>query len=35
VIWDANIFADIFFIAISFFEGGLFRGWLTKKPFPA
>ncbi len=26
------IFADIFFIIISFFEGGLFRGWLAKKP---
>ncbi|MBR2822906.1 MAG: hypothetical protein IKE24_04395 [Clostridia bacterium] len=25
------IFADIFFIIISFFEGGLFRGWLAKK----
>ena len=27
------IFADIFFIVISFFEGGLFRGWLAKKPY--
>ena len=27
------IFADIFFIIISFFEGGLFRGWLAKKPY--
>ena len=26
------LFADIFFIVISFFEGGLFRGWLAKKP---
>ncbi len=26
------IFADIFFIIISFFEGGLFKGWLTRKP---
>ena len=25
------LFADIFFIIISFFEGGLFRGWLSKK----
>ncbi len=25
------LFADAFFIIISFFEGGLFRGWLTKK----
>ena len=25
------VFADIFFIIISFFEGGLFRGWLAKK----
>ena len=25
------IFADVFFIIISFFEGGLFRGWLAKK----
>ncbi|MBO6159642.1 MAG: hypothetical protein J6P72_10355 [Firmicutes bacterium] len=27
------IFADIFFIIISLFEGGLFRGWLAKKPY--
>lgn len=27
------IFADIFFIVISFFEGGLFRGWLARKPY--
>ena len=26
------LFADIFFIIISVFEGGLFRGWLAKKP---
>ncbi len=25
------LFADIFFIIISMFEGGLFRGWLAKK----
>ena len=25
------LFADAFFIIISFFEGGLFRGWLAKK----
>ena len=25
------LFADIFFIIISLFEGGLFRGWLAKK----
>ncbi|MBO6046908.1 MAG: hypothetical protein J6P61_04055 [Erysipelotrichaceae bacterium] len=25
------IFADIFFIIVSIFEGGLFRGWLSKK----
>ena len=25
------VFADIFFIIISFFEGGLFRGWLARK----
>ena len=25
------LFADIFFIIISIFEGGLFRGWLAKK----
>ncbi len=27
------IFADIFFVIISLFEGGLFRGWLAKKPY--
>ena len=27
------LFADIFFIIISLFEGGLFRGWLAKKEF--
>ena len=27
------LFADIFFIIISFFEGGLFRGWLAKKEY--
>ena len=27
------LFADIFFFIISFFEGGLFRGWLAKKPY--
>ncbi len=26
------VFADIFFIIASLFEGGLFRGWLAKKP---
>ncbi len=25
------LFADLFFLIISFFEGGLFRGWLAKK----
>ena len=25
------LFADIFFVILSFFEGGLFRGWLAKK----
>ena len=25
------LFADIFFIIISLFEGGIFRGWLAKK----
>ena len=25
------LFADVFFIIISLFEGGLFRGWLAKK----
>ncbi len=25
------LFADIFFIIISVFEGGIFRGWLSKK----
>ena len=29
------LFADIFFVIISFFEGGLFRGWLAKKPLEA
>lgn len=27
------LFADIFFVIISFFEGGLFRGWLAKKEY--
>ena len=27
------LFADIFFVIISLFEGGLFRGWLAKKDF--
>ena len=27
------LFADIFFIIISFFQGGLFRGWLAKKAY--
>ena len=27
------LFADIFFFIISVFEGGLFRGWLAKKPY--
>ena len=27
------LFADIFFVIISFFEGGIFRGWLAKKPY--
>ena len=27
------LFADIFFVIISFFEGGLFRGWLAGKPY--
>lgn len=27
------VFADIFFIIISLFEGGLFRGWLAKKQY--
>ena len=27
------LFADIFFIIISLFEGGLFRGWLAKKEY--
>ena len=26
------LFADIFFVIISLFEGGLFRGWLARKP---
>ena len=25
------LFADIFFVIISIFEGGMFRGWLRKK----
>ena len=29
------LFADIFFIIISLFEGGLFRGWLAKKDYRA
>ena len=29
------LFADIFFIIISLFEGGLFRGWLAKKDIEA
>lgn len=28
------IFADIFFIIISIFQGGIFRGWLEKKKLP-
>ena len=27
------LFADIFFFLISLFEGGLFRGWLARKPY--
>ena len=27
------LFADIFFVIISLFEGGIFRGWLSKKDF--
>ena len=27
------LFADIFFIIISLFEGGLFRGWLSRKEY--
>ncbi len=27
------LFADLFFIIISLFQGGLFRGWLAKKEF--
>lgn len=27
------LFADIFFLIISFFEGGLFRGWLARKAY--
>lgn len=27
------LFADVFFIIISFFQGGLFRGWLARKPY--
>jgi hypothetical protein len=26
------VFADIFFVIISLFQGGLFRGWLARKP---
>ena len=29
------VFADIFFVIISLFEGGLFRGWLAKKEVEA
>ncbi len=29
------LFADIFFVIISLFEGGLFRGWLAKKKIEA
>ncbi len=29
------IFADIFFIIVSVLEGGIFRGWLAKKPYNA
>lgn len=29
------LFADVFFIIISLFEGGLFRGWLAKKDYEA
>ena len=25
------LFADIFFVIFSVFEGGIFRGWLSKK----
>ena len=25
------LFADVFFIILSFLEGGMFRGWLAKK----
>ncbi len=27
------VFADIFFVIISVFEGGIFRGWLSKKEY--
>ena len=27
------LFADIFFVIVSVFEGGLFRGWLAKKDY--
>ena len=27
------IFADIFFIIISIFEGGIFRGWFARKKY--
>ena len=29
------LFADIFFIIISVFEGGIFRGWLSRKEYTA
>ena len=29
------LFADIFFVIISLFQGGLFRGWLARKEFEA
>lgn len=29
------LFADIFFVIISLFEGGLFRGWLARKEYEA
>ena len=27
------LFADAFFLVVSLFEGGVFRGWLAKKEF--
>lgn len=27
------LFADVFFVIISLFGGGLFRGWLARKEF--